>query len=89
MWVKFLSIAEITALLTLYLSAMLMLQLFIKNPPTRRVLEHTVSILVDWYVGLKIVRYLRPNDNISAVMWTAFILFAYLMDIKKLWGLKK
>ena len=84
LWIRFLSIVEVIALLTLYLSSMLMLRLFIKNSHTRRVLERAVSILVDWYVGLKVLGYLRPGDNISAVMWTAFILFVYLMDVKKL-----
>ena len=88
-WTEFLSPVEIIFLLALYLSAVLMLQLFIKNQALRLVLEHTASILVDWYIGLKIVYYFRPGDDTSVIMWTAFVLFAYLVNVKKLWGSKK
>ena len=88
-WTEFLSPVEIVFLLALYLFAVLMLQLFIRNQALRLVLEHTASILVDWYIGLKIVYYFRPGDYTSVIMWTAFVLFAYLVNVKKLWGSKK
>ncbi len=88
-WIRFLSLIEAVLLLSLYVFAMISVSHFIVNEIIRSAFEYTVSILVDWYIGLKIVCYFRPNDRVSELMWTVFLLFGYLIGIKRLWRSKK
>lgn len=82
-WKHFLSIAEILTLLVLYVAVSGVFSYYLKNNKIKSVAEYTLSIIVDGYVGIRIIQFIRPHDRSSIYLWVLFIIFTYLIGIKR------
>lgn len=81
-WKHFLSITEILILLALYITVSGIFSYYLDGK-IKSIAEYTLSIIVDGYVGMRIIQSIRPHDHSSIYFWVLFIVFAYLIGIKK------
>lgn len=82
-WKHFLSITEILILLTLYITISGVFSYYLKNNKIKSIAEYTLSIIIDGYVGIRIIQSIRPHDRSSIYLWVLFIIFTYLIGIKR------
>ena len=82
-WKHFLSITEILTLLVLYVTISGIISYYLRNNKIKSIAEYTLSIIVDGYVGIRIIQSVRPYDSTSIYFWVLFIIFAYLMGIRR------
>lgn len=83
-WKHFLSITEILTLLVLYVTISGIISYYLRNNKIKSIAEYTLSIIVDGYVGIRIIQSIRPYDRSSIYLWMLFIVFAYLIGIRRL-----